>query len=125
MNIYFISNKIQNLFHSADGKSHIKKLQSLLKDNYLVDCMLERIIELVQAESLLDIKKIQNANLHTLWWTRRYELAIDVDTSGKRGRRRIIFEQINWENVSDDFYNESKHKTVTDIKIVEVSDHYK
>jgi hypothetical protein len=70
------------------------------------------------------LKRLQDANLHPLKGGRRYELAIDAQRWGKRGKRRIIFEQINGENVADDWMNDKKFETVTEIRILEISDHY-
>ncbi len=83
----------------------------------------KRLIELQEAINLLDIKKMRNSNLHPLKWERRFELVIDIN--GKRNPYRLIFETLNWENVCLDFYNDNKFKTVTRIKIIEISNHYK
>lgn len=125
MNISFASNKVEKLFHAADNATHRKNIQRFFRNPHLELCMLQRIQELVNADTLYDIKKIQNANLHPLWWKRKYQLAIDVDTdSNTRWRWRIIFQQCNGDNITDDFCNDNKHKTVTDIKILELSNHY-
>lgn len=125
MIIHFISNKVEKLFCSEDNKSHISKLQKLFKDSNLVECMIQRINQLIEYETLLDVKNTKWMNLHPLKWSRKFELAIDVDTStNTRWRRRIIFEQVNGEDVCKDFFNDTKHKTVTEIRILELSDHY-
>lgn len=125
MIIHFISNKVERYFCSEDDKSHISKLQRLFRDRYLVDCMIQRINQLIGFETLLDVKNTKWMNLHPLKWSRKFELAIDVDTNtNTRWRRRIIFEQANGEDVCKDFFNDVKHKTVTEIRIVALSDHY-
>jgi hypothetical protein len=125
MIIHFISNKVEKLFCSEDDKSHISKLQKLFKDRHLVECMIQRINQLIGFETLLDVKNTKWMNLHPLKWSRKFELAIDIDAStNTRWRRRIIFEQVNGEDVCKDFFNDAKHKTVTEIRILELSDHY-
>lgn len=56
MIIHFISNKVEKLFCSEDDKSHISKLQKLFKDRHLVECMIQRINQLIGFETLLDVK---------------------------------------------------------------------
>lgn len=124
MIIDFKTSKIEKLFCFEDNKSHIMKLQKFFKDSYLADCMIQRINQLVNFESLLDVKQSISMNLHPLKWSRKFELAIDVDTSSTRWKRRIIFEQVNGEDVCSDFYNDHKHKTVTKIRILDLSNHY-
>jgi len=124
MKLEFKTNKVEKLFVGEDTEKLFARLQSYFWDTHLAQSMLVRINQLESAETLLDIKRIKNANLHPLKWWRRYELTIDVDASGKRGKRRIIFEPIDGENVCDDFCNEQKHQTVTKIRILEVADYH-
>jgi hypothetical protein len=124
MKLAFRTKKVEKLFEGSDTEKLFAELQSFFWNLHLAQSMLVRVNQLKSADSLLDIKQITNANLHPLKWSRRYELAIDVDASGKRGKRRIVFEQRNGENVCDDFYNEQKHKTVTEICILEVNDYH-
>ncbi len=74
--------------------------------------------------NLRDMKNLKDANLHPLKGGRKYELAIDARSGGERGKRRIIFEQKNGDNVSDDWMNDKKFETVTEITILEISEHY-
>ena len=84
-----------------------------------------RLDQLHNFAHLKDLKYLRDANLHPLKGKRRYELAIDAQSWGKRWKWRIVFEQCNGKNVSDDRYNDAKFKTVTEIKILEISEHYK
>ncbi|MDR1944686.1 MAG: hypothetical protein LBQ59_00960 [Candidatus Peribacteria bacterium] len=113
------------MFDDSDLEKLFAELQSFFRDTYFAQCMLQRVDQLKSADSLLDVKHITNANLHPLKGSRRYELAIDVDTTGKRGKRRIVFEQVNGDDkVCDDFYNEQKHKNITEIHILAVDDYH-
>ena len=124
MKLAFKTNQVEKLFVGESTEKLFARLQSYFWDVYLAQSMLTRKTQLESAETLLDIKRIKNANLHPLKGWRRYELAIDVDARGKRGKRRIIFEQMDGENVCDDFFNEQKHQTVTKIRILEVADYH-
>ena len=124
MKLSYKTRKVEKLFDTSDGEKLFAELQSFFWDLRLAQSMLTRVNQLISANSLLDIKRITNTNLHPLKWSRRYELAIDVDASGKRGKWRIVFEQMNGENVCDDFFNEQKHATITEIRILEVSDYH-
>ncbi|MBP7007628.1 hypothetical protein KBB05_02665 [Patescibacteria group bacterium] len=66
MIIDFKTSKIEKLFYFEDNKSHIMKLQKFFKDSYLADCMIQRINQLVNFESLLDVKQSISMNLHPL-----------------------------------------------------------
>lgn len=77
---------------------------------------------LQDAKNLLDIKLFKQLNLHKLKWSRKYELAIDVDW--RKNPNRIIFETLNWEDIYDDFLNDSKFETITKIKILEIKDYH-
>lgn len=77
---------------------------------------------LQDATNLLDIKMFKQLNLHKLKWSRKYELAIDVDW--RKNLNRIIFETLNWEDIYDDFFNDSKFETITKIKILEIKDYH-
>ena len=83
--------------------------------------LVKRLNELDLAPSLLDIKRRRSLyNLHPLTWDRKYELSIDID--GRKNVFRIIFETIPKDTLYDDFRNEEKHKQVTKIRILEVTD---
>ena len=84
-----------------------------------------RIIQLTIAPTLLTIKNIENAHLHCLTWDRKFELAIDALLWWKRWQRRIIFQPNNGENIFEDFLNDNKINTVTEITILEINEkHY-
>lgn len=124
MDLAFKTNKVEKLFMGEDIEKLFARLQSHFWDDRLAQSMLVRVNQLKSAETLLDVKRIKNANLHPLKWWRKYELAIDVDATGKRGKRRIVFEQLDGENVCEDFLNEQKHQTVTKICVLEVTDYH-
>lgn len=94
------------------------------KDKTLADDVYVRLIQLHDFANLRDLKHLKSANLHPLKGGRKYELAIDVAPWGKRGKWRIIFEQANGENVADDRMNDKKFETVTEITVLEISEHY-
>lgn len=100
---------------------------SLLKefgDPKLAHDIYVRLVQLHDFANLRDLKNLKNANLHPLKGGRKYELAIDAQSWGKRGKWRIIFEQANGENVIDDRMNDKKFETVTEITLLEISEHY-
>lgn len=80
----------------------------------------------MSATSLLDIKRLVDANFHPLTWDRKYEIAIDAIIWWKRSKERIIFRPIDWEDIFSDMNNDNKIKTVTKVEILEISvEHYK
>ena len=92
------------------------------KDVYMNTRLKKVIRDLEASSTLLDIKLNKSLNLHPLKWSRRFELAIDID--GRKNLNRLIFETLDWENVCDDFYNNSIFKTITKIKILELTDYH-
>lgn len=82
----------------------------------------QKLRELEAADHLLIIKKLPQLNLHPLTWNRRLELAIDI--SGRTNPYRIVFETLNWENICDDWFNDEKFKTVTQVRILEITDYH-
>lgn len=103
-----------------------KKCESwtFFKKNEYMNIRLSKVIRDLEASSnLLDIKLNKSLNLHPLKWSRKFELAIDVD--GRINPYRLIFETLDWENVCNDFLNNTIFPTVTKIRILEVSNHYK
>ncbi len=105
--------------------TNLESLLKKFKDQKLADDIYLRLIQLHDFVHLWDIKQLRDANLHPLKGKRKYELAIDAESWWKRWKRRIVFEQMNGENVSDDRRNDKKFETVTEIKLLEISEHYK
>lgn len=92
------------------------------KDTYMNMRLTKVIRDLESSSTLLDIKLNKSLNLHPLKWSRRFELAIDID--GRKNPYRLIFETLDWENVCDDFRNKEIFKTVKQIKILEITDYH-
>lgn len=120
MKLYYASAKVEKL--CTDRKTIEKKFRG---NNDLIEGIVYRIFQLESAITLLDIKRTRDANLHSLEGGRRYELAVDALLGWKRWTWRIIFKQRNGENICDDMYNDAKYMTITEIEILEISDHYK
>jgi hypothetical protein len=53
-------------------------LSKAFKEKNLVDDIYARLVQLHDFAHLLDLKRLQDANLHPLKGGRRYELAIDA-----------------------------------------------
>lgn len=117
MKLFYFSRKVE--------KACTEPEKAFRWDDELIEGVATRIFQLESAPNLLDIKRIKDANLHSLEGGRKYELAIDALLGGKRWTWRIIFKQRNGENISDDMYNDAKYMTITEITILEVSKHYK
>ena len=92
------------------------------KDMYMNMRLTKVIRDLEASSTLLDIKLNKSLNLHPLKWSRKFELAIDID--GRKNPYRLIFETLDWENVCDDFYNNNIFKTVKKIQILEIKDYH-
>lgn len=92
------------------------------KDHNLNRKLVETLVELSWTKHLLDIKRMKHLNLHPLKWWRKYELAIDVD--GRKNPNRIVFISLDGENVCDDWKNDSKFTTITQIQIIEIWDYH-
>lgn len=113
MQIEFKTNKL---------KKDCEKWTCFKNNNELNAKVQQRIWELQAADCLLTIKKLPQLKLHSLTWKRRFELAIDI--SGRTNPYRIVFETLNWENVCDDWLNDEKFKTVTQVRILEITDYH-
>jgi len=108
-------------FKTSSWKSKIEKWKYF--KNRGLDLKLQiRFKELESAISLLDIKYLSHLRLHKLKSPRTYELAIDV--AWKINPNRIVFECMNWEDISSDWPNENKIQTVTEIKIIQIWDYH-
>lgn len=108
-------------FKTSSWKSKIEKWKYF--KNRELDLKLQiRFKELESAISLLDIKYLPHLRLHKLKSPRTYELAIDV--AWKINPNRIVFECMNWEDISSDWPNENKIQTVTEIKIIQIWDYH-
>ena len=92
------------------------------KDHLLNHQLTKRLIELDKSKNLLVVKKLTNLKLHPLKWWRKYELAIDID--GRKNPNRIVFVSLDGENVCDDWKNDSKFETITQIEIIEIGDYH-
>jgi len=105
-------------FSTPSWKSKIEKWKYFwLKE---LDLKLQtRFKELESAPNLLDIHKIPYLRLHKLLWKQRmYELAIDI--SWKINPNRIVFKCLDWEDISTDWPNLNKIKTITKIEITQI-----
>lgn len=76
--------------------------------------LIQRICELIAADSLLDIKKIPAARLHRLEGTRSDEYAVDLIHPF-----RLVFKPI-----LDDFEDINKLEKINIVKIEEVTDYH-
>lgn len=93
------------------------------KKNIYMNMRLTKVIrDLESSSTLLDIKLNKSLNLHPLKWSRKFELAIDID--GRKNPYRLIFETLDWENICDDFRNDEVFKTVKKINILEIIDYH-
>lgn len=117
MKLFYFSRKLEKICNNPE--------KAFRWDEELIEGIATRVVQLESATNLLDTKRIRDANLHGLEGGRKYELAIDALLGGKRGSWRIIFKQCNGENISEDMYNDAKYMTITEIEILEISNHYK
>ena len=117
MEIFYLNNHIQKQCENP---------QKYYRGNFeLIKWIETRMVQLKVAPTLLSIKNIKNAHLHCLIWDRKCELAIDALLWWKKRQRRIIFQPHNWENIFEDFKNDIKINTVTEIIILEINEkHY-
>lgn len=84
-----------------------------------------RMHQFMAASTLLDIKRIRDANFHPLNWSRAYEIAVDALVWWKRWKQRIIFTPKNNDEIFNDMYNDSKIQRITEIEILEINEkHY-
>ena len=108
-------------FNTASWKSKIERGRYF--KNKELDLKLQtRFKELESAVNLLDIKYLPHLRLHKLKSPRTYELAIDI--AWKINPNRIVFKCVNWEDISSDWPNDTKIKTVTEIKIIQIWDYH-
>lgn len=110
-------------YYSETLRKKCESCKFFNKDIYMNTRLTKVIRDLEASPTLLDIKLNKSLKLHPLKWSRKFELAIDVD--GRKNPYRLIFETLNWENVCNDFLNNGIFKTVTQIKILDISNHYK
>lgn len=109
---------MQISFSTPSWKTKIEKWKYFW--NKELDLKLQtRFKELEAAVNLLDIRYLPHLRLHKLTWKQRmYELAIDI--SWKINPNRIVFKCLDWEDISNDWPNDKKIKTVTKIEIIEI-----
>ena len=110
------------VFKTKSWKAKIEKWKYF--HNKLLDFKLQiRFKELESAVNLLDIRKLPYLRLHKLKWNKRkYELAIDV--AWKINPNRIVFKCLDWDDISWDWPNENKIKTITEIEILQIWDYH-
>lgn len=109
-------------FKTKTLKKNCESGKIFKKDEYMKMRLAKVLRDLDASSTLLDIKLNKSLYLHPLKWSRKFELAIDID--GRKNPYRLVFETLNWENVCDDFYNDSIFKTVTKIQILQVTDYH-
>lgn len=109
-------------FKTNKLKKDCEKWTCFKNNNELNAKVQQRLREMEAADHLLTIKKLPQLKLHSLTWKRRFELAIDI--SGRTNPYRMVFETLNWENVCDDWLNDEKFKTVTQVRILEITDYH-
>lgn len=117
MNLIFSTSSIQKLCEND------KKLSK--KYNQNTDYIKKRIQELKAFESLYFIRINPMYWLHILSWNRKNTMSMYVKMSDKTLWFRIIIKSINWEDVYNDFENIELFKSITEIEILEISNHYK
>lgn len=96
-------------------------------DSRLIHWIQTRMRQIDVAEHLLDIKRLRDLNFHPLDGNRKYQIAIDTFTWGKRWKYRIIFTlPEEYKDVFKDMNNDHKLKKVKEIIILEIAkNHYK
>lgn len=117
MQIEYESKSLRKLAESYD------KLLSKFKDEKVVQWILSRIRQFDISDNLLEFFTNQpNCRIHSLKWPMKWYIAIDA--VNKTCGIRIIFININWENIVKDMLNKQKRKTVTTIKIISIWDYH-
>lgn len=109
-------------FESQTLKKKCESGKIFRKDEYMNTRLTKVLRDLEASSTLLDIKLNKSLHLHPLKWSRKFELAIDID--GRKNPYRLVFETLNGENVCEDFYNNNIFKTVTEIKILDITDYH-
>ncbi len=96
-------------------------------DARLIRWIINRMTLIDKVDSLLDIKNLRDLNFHPLDGNRKYQIAIDGFTWGKRWKYRIIFTlPEEYKDVFNDMNNDHKLKKVKEIIILEITkNHYK
>lgn len=118
MEISFNSNRLEKIFNDWG------KLLKYVKNEKIAQSVLSKLRDIQMSSDLFEFYSVQsNCRMHPLKWKRKNTIAIDA--LNKTCPFRIIFITSNWENVVTDWENKEKFKTITSIKIIELSDHYK
>lgn len=99
------------------------KLFKKFKDINIARWVLSRIRHFEMSEHLLEFFENQpNCRIHSLKGGMKWQIAIDA--VNKTCPIRIVFKNKDWEDITQDMFNQKKWKTVTCILILGIWDYH-
>ena len=126
MDILFKTNKVEKQINDFN------KLFKLVKDKNVAESLLSKIRTFEMSENLYDFHINEpHCRMHPLWWDRSKKnkkikkTEIAIDAHNKTCPYRIVFITNDWDDITEDWANKEKLKSVTSITIKEISKHYK